>query len=59
MESAAFAQSCYFLQIPFIAIRSISDIIGNDNQQEEYKSNEINSSIEVYKFILKLLNNIK
>lgn len=59
MESAAFAQSCYFLQIPFIAIRSISDIIGNDNQQEEYKSNEINSSIEVNKFILKLLNNIK
>src|SRR5690606_12159144 len=31
MESAAYAQSCYFYNLPFLAIRAISDVIGEDN----------------------------
>lgn len=36
MESTAFAHSCYLYNIPFIAIRAISDVIGNEAQGEEY-----------------------
>lgn len=36
MESAAFAQCCYFYKIPFIAIRAISDVIGKEDQTETF-----------------------
>lgn len=36
MESTAFAQSCHVLGLPFIAIRAISDIIGVNNQVNNY-----------------------
>src|SRR5690554_718838 len=39
MESAAFAQACYFFDIPFIAIRAISDIVGSKEQGDSYYQN--------------------
>lgn len=56
MESAAFAQSCYYFNIPFVAIRSISDVIGNTNQSEEYDNNEKASADIVNEFVYKLIN---
>lgn len=38
MESTAFAQCCYQYNIPFLAIRAISDVIGEENQKEEYEN---------------------
>lgn len=40
METAAFAQSCYFFKKNFIVIRAISDIIGRDDDTLEY--NDLN-----------------
>lgn len=36
MESTALAQAAYCYQIPFIAIRAISDVIGVENQSDVY-----------------------
>lgn len=36
MESTALAQATYCYQIPFIAIRAISDVIGVENQNDAY-----------------------
>ena len=58
MESAAFAQSCYFYNIPFLAIRSISDVIGSEFQSEDYQKNEILGGIELNKVILEIINNL-
>ena len=55
MESTAFAQTCYYFNIPFIAIRSISDVIGNTNQSEQYEDNEILSANKVNEFLYKLI----
>ena len=55
MESAAFAQACNYYNIPFLAIRSISDVIGSSFQSEDYKNNEVTSAIKVNKFVSKLL----
>lgn len=37
MESTAFAQTAYLLKIPYVSIRCISDLIGDDNQIDKYK----------------------
>lgn len=37
MESACFAQACNWFDMPFIAIRAISDVIGDENQAKKYK----------------------
>lgn len=58
MESAAFAQACYYLNIPFIAIRAISDVIGTTFQQDDYKKNEIISAKRVNEFLLKIIKYI-
>ena len=37
MEGCAVAQVCYRNQIPFVALKSVSDrVFGNGNQMEEY-----------------------
>lgn len=36
MESTAFAQCCYRKNIGFLAVRAISDVIGNDTQTSQY-----------------------
>ena len=56
MESAAFAQACYFYKVPFLAIRSISDVIGSTFQSEDYQKNEILSANKVNKFVIELIN---
>lgn len=55
MESTAFAQACNFYKVPFLAIRSISDVIGSSFQSEDYQNNEITSAIKVNKFVTKLI----
>lgn len=36
MEAASIAQVCYIYQKPFIIIRSLSDIVGNDKQKMDF-----------------------
>ena len=55
MESAAFAHACNYYNIPFLAIRSISDVIGSSFQSEDYQNNEVTSAIKVNKFVTKLI----
>lgn len=38
MESAAVAQTCYLDKIPFISLRIISDVVGKENQEEQYNN---------------------
>lgn len=54
MESAAFAQTCYFYQKPFLSIRAISDVIG-ENQHTEFEDNLESACFNSNLFVLKLL----
>ena len=36
MESAAIAQTCYLLKVPYLSLRIISDVVGKVGQVEEY-----------------------
>jgi len=38
MESTAFAQCCYLKNVGFLAIRAISDVIGNKSQESQYEN---------------------
>jgi len=38
MESAAVAQTCYLAKIPYISLRIISDVVGKENQEEQYNN---------------------
>lgn len=58
MESTAFAQSCYTYNIPYLAIRSISDVIGSSFQSEDYEKNEITSAKKVNEFAIKLIESL-
>lgn len=44
MESAAIAHTCYIKNMKFVSIRLISDVVGNEYQQDEYDSFWDNSS---------------
>lgn len=57
MESASFAHSFYQFNIPFISIRSISDIIGKNNQVE-YEENLQNAANKCAKFVINLIEKI-
>ncbi len=37
MEGMAVAMTCYKFDVPFLSIRGISDMLGEDDQQEKYK----------------------
>lgn len=54
MESASFAQSFYQFNIPFISIRSVSDIIGNDNAIE-YENSLQNAADKCAEFVYDLI----
>ncbi|HHV14704.1 MAG TPA: 5'-methylthioadenosine/S-adenosylhomocysteine nucleosidase, partial [Acholeplasmataceae bacterium] len=57
MESTAFAHAAYLLDIPFVAIRAISDLVPETNWKEYNLNLEqaiINSSEFVYKLVLSL-----
>ncbi len=58
MESTAFAQACNFYNKPFLAIRSISDVIGSSFQSEDYKNNEVISANKVNQFVIKLIEEL-
>jgi len=58
MESTAFAQACNFYNKPFLAIRSISDVIGSSFQSEDYKNNEIASANKVNQFVIRLIESL-
>lgn len=59
MESCAFAQACYFMKLPFIAIRSVSDIIGDSNQNQEYSDNEETPAEQANRLVLAIINHLK
>ena len=44
MEGAGFAHATSLLNVPFIAIRFISDLIGTDNQLDDYNEFEANAA---------------
>ena len=55
MESAAFAQSAYSLNKRFIAIRAISDVIGANDQVNNYKMSFEEMSIKSNIFLYNLI----
>lgn len=55
MESASFAQVAYMLNVPFIAIRAISDVIGDSEQVKKYKDVFEEASIQSNIFLLKVI----
>ncbi|WP_067141557.1 5'-methylthioadenosine/adenosylhomocysteine nucleosidase [Oceanivirga salmonicida] len=57
MESAAVAQTCTVLKIPYLIIRSISDSLG-DNSNIEFSKFENLASINSKEFLLKLLKRL-
>lgn len=38
MESSAVAQTCYLANIPYISLRIISDVVGKENQSDQYNN---------------------
>lgn len=58
MEGAAIAQVCVKAGIDFIVLRYISDIIGEENQQESYIEFEKEMSLRSSKVTLQLLENM-
>jgi len=58
MEGASIAQVCFLSHIPFLVIRSISDVPNNDNvvTYEEFVQS---SSSVIAKGIYNVINNIK
>ena len=59
MEGAAVAQVCIRAGIDFIILRYISDIIGEENQEEKYEQFEAEMSERSAKVTLNLLNNME
>lgn len=57
MESAALAHVAHRFGIPFLVIRSISDIVNDDNQLEKY--NEQESAAKAQKILLDVLSHIQ
>ena len=55
MESAAFAQSAYVFNKAFVAIRAISDVIGANNQVDNYKMSFEEMSIKSNIFLYDLI----
>ena len=55
METTAFAQGCYIYNANYLAIRSISDIIGVENQSDNYFDYAKQASEISNKVLLKLL----
>ena len=59
MESAAFAMASSIYNIPFLAIRCISDIIGVENQTDVYYDSTKEASERSNKVLLRLLELLK
>lgn len=61
MEKASIAQVCYLSHIPFLVIRSISDVPNNDNiiTYEEFLNNSCKITASTMSKVLKVLNQDK
>lgn len=58
MESTALAHACWFFEIDYLAIRSISDLIGSNLQIKEYNENLDFAAKNSNLFLLELLEKI-
>ena len=59
MESTAFAQCSYMAKVPFIAIRAISDVIGNDdNQTNQYENSLVMACEKANKILTEVLEGL-
>lgn len=56
MEAGAVAQCSYLLKIPFVIIRSVSDVICNANNKQEHEVNLDEVSINAGKVLLDLIS---
>ena len=56
MESAAMAEVCYLYNVPFLALRIISDVPGCDTQAEQYQKFWQNAPAESLSVIEKMLS---
>ncbi len=55
MEAGAIAQTCHNFKVPFIIFRSISDILGENSQQEEFNSFLARASEQAASLLIALL----
>lgn len=56
MESGSVAQCCYHLQIPFVIIRSISDVVTKENNDKTFDDNLNEVAINSGKVLLDLIS---
>lgn len=59
METAAFAQVAHVFQIPFMAIRAISDVIGSDQKEDAYAFNLIQACTHSGMVVLEYLKELR
>lgn len=57
MEGAAIAQTCYRFKIPFVVIRSISDIAGQENAVE-YEEFVETAAVNSAKMVVEMINEL-
>ena len=57
MEGAAIAQVCYLCNIPFLVLRSISDVVGKDNKIT-YDNFLLESSKKIAEKMVSVINKI-
>ena len=58
MEGAGVAQACVRAGVDFIVLRYISDVIGEENQEESYFEFENEMAANSAKILIKVLNNL-
>ncbi len=59
MEAAAIGHTCHLYKVPFIVFRSISDVLGEKNQQEDFSSFLAKASNQVTTLLIALLDYIE
>lgn len=58
MEAASIAQTCFLYEKPFIILRSLSDVVGNENQEFDFLKYLEIASENSAKLVLEVLKNI-
>ena len=59
MEGASIAQACYMLNVPFVSLRYISDILGEASQIETYNEFENKMAYRSCDIILDIIRDLK
>jgi adenosylhomocysteine nucleosidase len=59
MEAAAIGHTCHLYQVPFIIFRSISDVLGEKSQQEDFQSFLTKASEQVTTLLVALLDQVE